>query len=221
MRKLRSPFEEMDVEELEIWRKMLGYDEEYFLDMKFGKPEIRREFGRIEVKEKMGTSKEYIEDSPLSTEASCYTAKWIIRLVDKTKDEMMAQCVKENKEIKITKGLDKNRLKFTLLHELIHVYEALYEEFKYCEIYKQWLCIYLYESIKKRIGEKLIKKILEYELNYFIFRESRYRSFHSLLFLFKSLDLDLYLGKRFGTVYGYGREELFKEINQSYKIAKR
>lgn len=221
MKKLRSPFETMNVEERKIWEMMLEYDDKYFSDMRFERNEFRRRFGRIKEQDDNGTWKMYFEKSPVMQDAPRYLDKWIIKLVSRLKDGAIGRCERKNKVIKIVKEQNKSGFRLTLLHELIHVYEVLYEEYAYWKIYEQWLCIYLYERLKKRLGAKVIKEFLDTDLNFFIFRDSKYRSFHSLLFLFKSLDLDLCLGKCFGTVYAYGRKELFKKINQSYKIAKR
>jgi len=215
MKELRSPSETLIGEERKLWGIMLYYDDKYFSDMRLDTMEIIRRFGRIEQLDDKGIRRKYLDESPIMKDNPLYVDKWSIKLVSRLKDGALGRCEKKNKVIKIVKGRNKSELKLTLLHELIHVYESLYNEFFYLKIYEQWLCIYLYERLIKRLGAKVIKELLDYDLNFFIVRDSSFSSFHSLLFLFKSLDLDLKLKKPLGSVYCYGREELFKGIQDN------
>jgi hypothetical protein len=88
--------------------------------------------------------------------------------------------------------------KFVLLHEMIHAFEWMLSQ--ECETYKQFLLIELYR--------KLVPKIPNLDKLILIDMHSEFRV-HSLLFMFKSLDLDLRLKKTLGYIYDYGRSQLF------------
>jgi len=215
MKEFRSPVETLIGEEDKLMERMIKYDYKYFSDMRLDTMEIIRRFGRTEGLDDKGVRKTNLEKSPIMEHYPLYLLDWNIKLVSRLKDGALGRCEKKNKIIKIVKGRNKSELKLTLLHELIHVYESLYEELLYTKIYEQWLCIYLYERLIKRLGAKVINELLNIDLHFYILNDSSFGSLHSLLFLFKSLDLDLKLRKPLGSVYSYGREELFKGIQDN------
>lgn len=117
-----------------------------------------------------------------------------------------------------------------LLHELIHVFEALYnckESFynPYGEkvdasVYpfiRDALLLALYNDLKVKIPD-LDNRILAHANIYSGINIANEGGNHDILFLLKSLDLDLRLGYKLGTVCGYGREEFTYENNAEQKL---
>jgi hypothetical protein len=87
----------------------------------------------------------------------------------------------------------------TLLHEMIHAYDSvLYKKFS---SQRDYVVLRLYEALKNQIPDLL--QLISVDLN-------SGNITHSLLFILKSLDLDLRLDKPLGTVYSYGRERLYR-----------
>ena len=91
-----------------------------------------------------------------------------------------------------------------IMHEMIHAYEGLLLEDPRGHILRDILFVNLYKSLKSRI-----KNLDELIMNHsHIFRQkdiAEKGGFHGILFFLKSLDLDLKLGLKPGTVCGYGR----------------
>jgi hypothetical protein len=96
-----------------------------------------------------------------------------------------------------------------ILHEMIHAYEHMFLQ---NDGYSAWrlilrdiLTFCLYNSLKPKIND-LDRRILEHS---HIIRQERITvegGLHGILFYLKSLDLDLRLGLKLGTVCGYGRD---------------
>ena len=113
-----------------------------------------------------------------------------------------------------------------LLHEMIHVFEALYDyegkedEYKiHSPVYgliensiypfmRDVLFISLYNDVKKKIPE-LDDLILWHTNIHDGINITEMGGNHDVLFLLKSLDLDLRLGYKLGTICSYGRAEMF------------
>ena len=87
----------------------------------------------------------------------------------------------------------------TLLHEMIHAYDSvLYKTFS---AHRDYVVLKLYEKLRITIPDLL--QLITIDLH-------TGNITHSLLFMLKSLDLDLRLDKPLGTVYSYGRERLYE-----------
>lgn len=102
------------------------------------------------------------------------------------------------------KGLRKDE---TILHEMIHVYEALInEQPMYMHDMLLWA---LYTSLKKRIHklDDIISSHAHLLNGSTLYLEG---GLHDILFLLKSFDLDIRMGYHLGTVFGYGRVEEFQ-----------
>lgn len=122
---------------------------------------------------------------------------WRFKIVEKTED-WDGHCNHKERLITIVKSEKKNI--YMLLHEMIHAYEFMLEE--NCEMYKQFLLIDLYERLLIKVPD--LKKKMKLDLHSML-------RVHSPLFMLKSLDLDIRLNKPLGTVYAYGREEIFND----------
>jgi hypothetical protein len=88
--------------------------------------------------------------------------------------------------------------KFTLLHEMIHAFEWMLSQ--ECETYKQFLIVELYKKLVLKIPN--LNKLMLTDIHS-IFH------IHSVLFMLKSLDLDLRLKRPLGSIYAYGRSRLY------------
>jgi len=212
MRKRRSPYEEMNPEELVIWRKMLDYDEKYFADMRLESKGIIKKLKQAEFKDDDGKWKTYYEDSPFDQEIPG-AEDWFIKIRNRFKEEWIFGCCnRRTKTVEILKGLSKCKLRLVLLHELIHVYEYIYKKYYFLKAYKEYLLLYLNKKQEKdnRIGTRVLEDFVNFDLHILTHQRDK----HSLLFLLKSLDLDLRLKKALGTIYSYGRPEIFKDIKR-------
>jgi len=99
---------------------------------------------------------------------------------------------------------ESNGKDFTLLHEMIHAYIYMLPEF-----YKQFLLFRLYSKLQSQIPQLL--ELLTVDIHTLLQHDGK--NGHCMLFVLKSLDLDLKLKKPLGTVYSYGREEVFKDYD--------
>lgn len=122
--------------------------------------------------------------------------EWQFNIVDKN-DNFTGECTSFWKVINIVPSHINDRI---LLHEMIHAYESMLSDYK---IEHEYLIVKLYQKLLPKIPSLI--KIIESDIN-IINRE------HTVLFLLKSLDIDLMLKLPLGSIYGYGREELYKKI---------
>jgi hypothetical protein len=98
--------------------------------------------------------------------------------------------------------------KRVILHEMIHAYEESIRCRKKMPYLFDILFINLYNNLKKKVDnlDDLILEHGNFESAYDVDVEQEGGS-HGILFYLKSLDLDLRLGYKLGTVCGYGRDE--------------
>jgi len=91
-----------------------------------------------------------------------------------------------------------------ILHEMIHLHEDMVNELPL--FYHDILYWRLYTKLREKIDnlEELIHD------NTFLYEnQDRFRDggLHDIVFLLKSFDLDLIMGYKLGTVYGYGKQD--------------
>lgn len=175
-------------EEKNLQDIMFDYEEKYFQDMTFKKIDRRLTKTRVD-----GKSSDSIPDIFINL------WDWKIKLRNLRTSE--GRCHGKENTIFIKKRLDTKSRKETLLHEMVHAYEHLLS--KYPHFMEELLLIQLYNKLKPKI-KRLDEYI--YSSNHFDFRVNS----HGVLFLLKSLELDLRLKKQFGTIFSYGREVFFK-----------
>lgn len=120
--------------------------------------------------------------------------EWQFNIVDKN-DDFTGECTGFWKVINIVPSHINNRI---LLHEMIHVYESMLSDYK---IEQEYLIVKLYQKLLPKIPNLI--EIIEVDIN----KDNRE---HTVFFLLKSLDIDLELKLPIGSIYGYGREELYK-----------
>jgi hypothetical protein len=125
---------------------------------------------------------------------------WIFRF--RRFRELLGLCDPKRKTIFIKPGLPKDEHRATLLHEMIHAYES-----KLPRQFAEWLILDLYQRVSRRLPERRLNSYIDLSTHIFIHHVQ-----HGLLFLLKSLDLDLRLGWKPGKVFGYGREDCFADV---------
>jgi hypothetical protein len=185
----------MSPAEFKIRLRMQGYDDKYFSDMRFGSRQLRR-FLTYWAQDDDGKYIPCVHDLPGLDDI--YLASWAIKLVKRPKG-YLAKCDKRNKTIKLQANLSNIEQKYTILHELIHFYE-----FSLWDRYRQILCIYFFKKLCRKIGEKSLLELIH--IDEFLFQIGYG---HTVLFVLKSLELDLKLHLSPGTIYGYERERNF------------
>lgn len=95
-----------------------------------------------------------------------------------------------------------------ILHEMIHMYEDMIES--QMPFYRDILFFVLYKDLQQRIPD-MDKYITDHGQ---IFNQQAFNNYggvHDILFLMKSLDLDLKQGYKLGTVFGYGMVEALNQ----------
>lgn len=177
-------------EEEKLRFSMINYEDRYFKDMTLAKFE-KKLTGVIEEKSK----KRMYSDLSMAFESLVPMSYWILRVNNRLEKKYDGKCIPKTKTIIVRKSISQNDKKITLLHEMIHAYESMLPI-----IYREYLLIYFYKLLNKKI--KNIDDIISLECHIDL-------HVHSLLFCFKSIDLDLRLKQKFGTIYSYGREETF------------
>lgn len=102
-----------------------------------------------------------------------------------------------------------------ILHEMIHLHEEFINEFPM--FYHDMLLWSLYTDLREKISY-LDELITEHA--HMINQVDRIGSVggvHDVLFLLKSFDLDLRMGYELGTVFGYEKEDEFRQFTNEHK----
>lgn len=100
----------------------------------------------------------------------------------------------------------------TILHEMIHLYESVINELSWSR--HDMLIWALYQDLREKIPA--LDEIVNHHSHQLT--QSKLQSAggnHDLLFLLKSFDLDIRMDYPLGTVFAYGRQDIFK--GYSYK----
>lgn len=184
--------------------------EPLFEDMKFSPGTPAGELTKIGIRDAGGENwTETYMDMPVSIQyASCQFVKFIV-----TEPENDSDACYNNQEQSICISPDLIDDDTVLLHEMIHFYESAVNEFPL--YFHDALLWSLYSDLKGKIP-KLDTIITD---NAHILIESTLYTdggLHDILFLLKSFDLDIRNGYPLGSVFGYGREDRFKEY--TYQI---
>jgi hypothetical protein len=192
------PQERMNSAEIKLWNNALDYEDKYFLDMQFKTAKLKKFFAE-KILDDSGKWIDVCDDLPGWEHINI--SDWTIKIVHTA--SFYGECNKNKKLIKIKSGLSKQEEKHTLLHELIHAYEDML----LLERYKQILCFYFYKKfVPKKFSERKFFELIR--MDDFLFRAQPLAdSGHSVLFLLKSIDLDLRLKLPRGTIYSYQREK--------------
>ncbi len=173
-------------DEMELRLKALVLQEKYFNDMNLRL--YSKELTKIEMDGRV------LHDD-LSETLNINIDDWIVRYTDMGRGD--GCCMPYINVIEVRRNV--SELRVVLLHEMIHAFESILGRSQ-IENYKQYVIIKLYEKLSKRIPN--LRKMIATDMH-------RYMQVHSPLFMLKSFDLDLRLKQRLGTIYRYGREEMF------------
>ena len=199
-------------EELQLVDTVFDY-EDLFDDMLF-KPGTAT-YDLIRCKSKLQGSDEWIDaDISIPEELSLFSPEYLHYKVEKC-NNLLGFYDHEKQLICVSPDQIQNAS--TILHEMTHVHEFLINDLPlYFHDMVFWA---LYKDLKFRIP-KLDQVISEHA---HILNESNlYLSggLHDILFLLKTFDLDIRMDYPLGTVFGYGRSDVFKayEYNKGRKI---
>ena len=206
---------EASADERELWDKVAAMMYDYFGDMLFRRATITEPFAKVQTILPKGDiySDGYLdgewEDEVLSLPDTIeyFSADHIrVSIVNSSQAKGMFHIRSEDDIPEIVISKDYLDDETVIAHELIHLHETILEEYLpyACDIVL-WA---LYQDLKTKI-ENLDEIITRY-LPLLNVRDINWEGGkHDLLFMVKSLDLDLRLGKELGTVFGYGQNRLF------------
>lgn len=188
-------YNESSKKERELYRLMCQFELEYFEDLTLKIFEKSKDF---ETTHDDGTV-EYVDMPPISLDA-----EYKIRVeMASNKETANAQCDTKNRVITLFNGRYEKSKNITLLHEMIHAYEYKLRELM---TWRDFVLIYLYKKMSKKIGMTKLRSILSTESHPWFFINTA----HNLLFVLKCIELDIRLKKKLGSVLAYGRDEWYK-----------
>jgi hypothetical protein len=185
-------------DEKRLARTIEKFENKYFNDVQFEPESITGDFFAVEFQDDSGKLQKDYEDVPfpisliqtyvfkleeIKAEGQCDTEKHII-------------CIKPKYKTK----------KAIILHEMIHAYEGILLENPLGEVLRDMLFISLYKDLNTKI-KNLDNLIMTHGHSMNQRDITTKGGFHGILFYLKSLDLDLRLGLKLGTVCGYGRDK--------------
>lgn len=175
-----------------------------FDDMLFSPNTPSGELTKVKIK---GLDNDWIDsylDLPPSIQgASCQNIKFIVSEPESGSDGYFSV---EEQIICVSPDMVDNDT--VLLHEMIHFYESTVN--KQALYFHDALLWSLYSDLKRKIPEldTIIHDNAHIMIESTLYEEG---GLHDILFLLKSFDLDIKNGYPLGTVFGYGREDSFKE----------
>jgi hypothetical protein len=183
--------------ELELQKIALNFEEKYFKDLRLITPSIRRKLlGCTE----QGHDGKWSETEPDFDDVSI--EQWIFRvrrLPELDGLPLHGLCEAKRKTISIKPGLSKLERRVGLLHEMIHAYES-----QLSQPFREWLLLNFHQRMCRGINRARLQWFMDISTH-----AQFHTCTHGVLFLVKSLDLDLRFGWKFGTVFGYGRANYF------------
>lgn len=179
------------------------FSEEYFADFRFERGTVTEKYALVTCDD----TRVY-EDAPCPL--NCFDdvlERYQYHVADL--DGGVAGCVNfTDKSVTISPCIfdDETERDAAILHEVIHIYER---ELLSIPCYaRESILLALYNDLKEKIP-KLDKMILAHSHLYRGMRIYNDGGEHGVLFLLKSLDIDLRKGWALGTACGYGRAEMF------------
>ena len=182
------------------------FEQDYFEDMEFRSGSIVDDFTKYTVQNVDGSGDSF-EDSAVPEELQYFdisSYQFSVQELDdcegffRSSDKML--CVGQ-------KAVESEQQ--TVLHEMIHMYESLYEELP--RFYHDILLWALYKKLRDCIPglDNMIK-----DYGHVLHEDDIMQSggVHDLLFFLKTLDLDIRRGYTLGTTMGYEYQDHFNEI---------
>ena len=176
--------------------------ESYFDDMMLDKNSIMYKYMRM-------LNNEFADDTNNDTDAlSLQAYNYRFEISADIQDERDGYSNKSDRVITIKKSSVQNEN--VILHEMLHGHEQILLSINH--IVRETLLVELYNKLKKEIPN--IDKIISIHANINHNLElSKIGGEHDLLFLLKSLEIDLRRNNKLFTVFGYGYNEYFTELN--------
>lgn len=189
------------LEEESLHLNAYAYEEEFFDDLTLENPRVRKALISYRIK---GEDGQWHYNWCDLNEDLTIDGRWVFQFHNfrGPRSDFFGLCETTRYRILIKKGLSKKETKTTLLHEMIHAYDYMLES---RPGFREWLMIDLYKRMVKKLGQKKVDRYLEISTHAYHGDAN-----HTCLFLLKSLDLDRRHRWQPGTVFGYGREDLFK-----------
>ena len=180
--------------EKELSATVAKYEEKYFREMIFKPDSIISDFIKIEYED----SNDY-QDVPEKLRGITNYRYYI--------EDLNGDCIGmvNAKDRTMTIAPEYASDKVTILHEMIHIYINIINEF-YC-FFHDILFLCLYNELKSKISD-LDQRILSHSHAFRSEDITRKGGEHGILFFLKSLDLDLRCGYKLGTVCSYGRDNM-------------
>lgn len=172
---------------------------EFFDDMQFKAGSSTQDF--VMCKMKISNAPDWI-DSPVrlpdELEYFDYCYFWY-SVTEYDNPDTIGRFDREKKELSISQSHIENNT--VILHEMIHLHEYVISVLPL--FYHDAILISLYNDLLKAIPD-LPQRIMEH--GHILNEQDLYElgGLHDILFLLKSFDLDLKMGYRLGTVFGYG-----------------
>ena len=175
--------------ESELQMLAFGYEERHFADLRLATPGISKRL--------LGYQVQMDDGSWIATEGEVNVSidGWIFKY--KRFRDIVGRCDSKSQTIYIKPGLDKVEHPACVLHEMIHAYES-----QLSPPFREWLLLHLYARMAKRIKPSELNRKMAASVHAMV-----HNSAHGLLFLLKSLELDMYFKWPPGTVFGYGRAD--------------
>ena len=174
--------------EMELHREAFEFESKYFSDLCLTSPRVLKNLLQYEVQDHEGG---WITGSDA---VQVGIDGWILRY-RRFPENTLGQCNWKTKTLAIRTELPESERTATLLHEMIHVYE-----YQLSQVIREWLLLDLYKQLSKRISPAKLDWYLKTGSHVMVSVSQ-----HSLLFLLKSLDIDLRRKWEPGTCFGYGR----------------
>ena len=186
--------------------------DEYFDDMRFCSDSIA---GKLCECQTPGVDNKYVNDQlPMPAEFEVFSPLWLNFHIMTPEEDREDGCEgyydwSKNELGVPERNLDKDSV---LLHELIHVHERIVNVFPI--YYHDTLYWALYSDLKKKIPK--LDELISGHAHMLVGQDIEHQGgAHGILFLLKSLDLDIRMGWKLGTVFNYGYADLFRDYTYS------
>lgn len=182
----------------------------YFGDMRFESDSILHDFVIVQTKNNEGVWVDCTTDLPPSFDPFSY--QWFTYHIKEVDPLTQGRFDHEEQSLTISPRYVEDEV--TILHELIHLHEFVIDELP---LYYHELVLWcLYQNLRSKVSnlDIIIKKCVHiYDQDMLNSRAGA----HGILFLLKSIDIDLRKGYPLGTVFGYGRKDMIEKI-QRYSL---
>lgn len=208
LRKERNFFEWYNTKASEDEKKLADYvqeySEEYFSDFRFEADSLVSAY--VEAESSADNGQTWFSDPILPPYDFIQYFDLIVLESTQYKVESWEDCagVFNSRDFSITIAPEFIDEKSTILHELIHLHECVIDQIP--KFYHDILLLCLYNDLKNKIDD-LDQRILNHTHVFSGEKITDLGGNHDILFLLKSLDLDLRCGYKLGTVCSYGRDE--------------